>query len=179
MSFLPHMRRSHLCTAFAACTLALALAFAVPVGAEIDPTTGDFSYSGGGGIDSILGQIAVYLITLNRQEGRAYISREVEEGIGGYQLRFFDNGNKLVDPEDWLSAFDSTGLYDYYDTNSGDPGRRVVDAYYGTVTYVGTSATSHRGQICATGEVEGEPCCCTDFDCPLGQACSANTCVDL
>ena len=59
MPFSPHMRRSHLCTALAACTLALALAFAVPVGAEIDPATGDFSYSGGGGIDSILGQIAL------------------------------------------------------------------------------------------------------------------------
>ena len=45
----------------------------------------------------------------------------------------------------WSHTFDQPGLYEYYDTNTGDPGRRIVDAYYGTVTFVGVSPTTQRG----------------------------------
>jgi len=39
----------------------------------------------------------------------------------------------------WRYTFDEPGVYDWVDTNAGEPGRKVVDAYYGTVSYVGTS----------------------------------------
>ena len=71
--------------------------------ADVDPDSGSFSYSGFGGIDDTLGQIALYLLDSNRREGTTYISREVEVGIVGFQLRYFDNGNQLVDKGDWFS----------------------------------------------------------------------------
>ena len=76
----------------------------------------------------------------------------------------------------WSHTFENTGFYEYYDTNSGDPGTRIVDAYYGTVTYVGVSETTHRGAVCVQGDDEA-PCCCTDFDCGLGEACVTNICT--
>ena len=75
---------------------------------------------------------------------------------------------------DWAHTFEGAGFFEYYDTNSGDPGRRVVDSYYGTVTYVGTSDTAHRGAVCVPG---GEvACCCTALDCGVGQDCVTNVC---
>jgi plastocyanin len=76
----------------------------------------------------------------------------------------------------WRHTFPEPGFYDYYDTNTGDPGRKVIDAYYGTVTYVGTSGDVMRGAICVPSDTT--PCCCTTFDCDIGQTCAANTCTD-
>jgi plastocyanin len=79
----------------------------------------------------------------------------------------------------WAHTFEAPGWFEYYDTNTGDPGRRVVDAYYGTVTYVGVSETTERGAVCVRdpGPTLGD-CCCTDFDCDApGEACVANICT--
>ncbi len=84
-----------------ACLLAL---FAAPSGSRVDEATGDFTYTGWGGIDDTLGQIALYLIHRNRMDGSAFVSPEIEEGIVGYQLRFFDNGNRTIDRGDWMSV---------------------------------------------------------------------------
>jgi plastocyanin len=75
----------------------------------------------------------------------------------------------------WAHTFSDAGFFAYYDTNSGDPGRRVVDAYYGTVTYVGVSETTHLGAVCVPGGDVN--CCCTNLDCGSGESCSANSCV--
>ena len=72
--------------------------------AEIDPETGQFTYSVQDGIDVNLGQIALYLQRKDQRDGTAYASGDIESGIVGYQLRYFDNGNRVVDLGDWLSV---------------------------------------------------------------------------
>ena len=72
--------------------------------AQVDPEDGTFIYSGEEGMDSVLGQIALFLMDQNRQEGNTFISQDIKQGIVGYQLRYFDNGNRLVDIGDWLSV---------------------------------------------------------------------------
>ena len=104
MSSTMHTFQARFCLILSLCVFALIPPSAAPLSADLDPKTGKFSYSGGGGIDPALGQVALYLIALNRQEGRTFISHDVEEGVGGYQLRFFDNGNQLPDAEDWFSV---------------------------------------------------------------------------
>jgi plastocyanin len=78
----------------------------------------------------------------------------------------------------WSHSFPDIGYYEYYDTNSGDPGRKIVDAYYGTVTYVGTSATTNRGAICVRDPAAPRlgACCCSALDCDVGQSCTLNVC---
>ena len=62
-----------------------------------------FTYSKKEGVDETLWGIALYLIDRNRKEGDIYTSKEVEQGILGYRIRYFDNGNKIIDKGDWLS----------------------------------------------------------------------------
>ena len=78
---------------------------ASPVVCELDPESGRFYFRDNNPFpDDTLGRIALYLINQNRQEGNAYVSQPVGEGIVSYQLRFFDNGKqKLVDDEDLMS----------------------------------------------------------------------------
>jgi len=76
----------------------------------------------------------------------------------------------------WSHTFRSASLFEYYDTNSGDPGRKVVDAYYGTVTYVGVSESTHRGKVCVQDSDGEGACCCTSLDCDAGLACNVNIC---
>ena len=81
---------------------------------------------------------------------------------------------------EWTHTFSTRGWFPYFDTNSGDPGRPVVDAYYGTVTYVGASDEAHRGAICVRrdGDRAEGSCCCTDLDCEIGLVCDGtNTCT--
>jgi hypothetical protein len=78
----------------------------VPVGqvcADID-STNTFTYSSLGDVDRSLGLIALYLKQQNRRDGTTYVSREIESGIIGYQLRYFDDGNGNVDSADWFSV---------------------------------------------------------------------------
>ena len=84
--------------------LAFLALFALPIHADLNPETGAFTYSGQGDIDMILGQISLYLLENNRRDGIAYVSRDIEDGIVGYQLRYFDNGNRVVDQGDWFSV---------------------------------------------------------------------------
>lgn len=72
--------------------------------ADIDPETGTFTYSAQDGIEGTLGQIALYLQRIDFRDGTAYASNDIESGIVGYQLRYFDNGNRVVDLGDWLSV---------------------------------------------------------------------------
>jgi hypothetical protein len=74
----------------------------------------------------------------------------------------------------WRFTFTEPGVYDWIDTNQGEPGRKVVDAYYGTVTFVGTDPDAPTGTICVqrpdgTG-CEGV-CCASDADCKGGTKC--------
>lgn len=85
-----------------------------------------------------------------------------------------------VDPEDgdaysyWRYTFVQPGVYDWIDTHSSEPGRKVVDVYYGTVTFVGIDPDSPFGTICVPDE-DGTGCdsvCCgDDSDCSSGQRC--------
>ncbi len=91
----------------------------------------------------------------------------------------------------WRYAFPEPGVYEYYDTNMGEPGRKVVDSYYGTVSYVGES-TAPRAVVCvdAPGCVaspeclngtapEGTTCCaCVGVCCTTDAECTGdNTCL--
>ena len=96
----------------------------------------------------------------------------------------------------WRYAFAQPGVYEYFDTNMGTPGREVVDSYYGTVIYVGES-NAPRAVVCvdtagcsATREClagtapEGTGCCAcpsvcceTDVNCASGQTCLRGRCV--
>ena len=87
---------------FLGCVLTLT-AFPPKANGGWDAAKDAFSYSPGGNIDETLGQIALYLLDRNRQEGSTFISTEVEKGIVGYQLRYYDNGDKIVDADDWFS----------------------------------------------------------------------------
>ncbi|MDH5672163.1 MAG: hypothetical protein OEZ06_08440 [Myxococcales bacterium] len=74
----------------------------------------------------------------------------------------------------WRHTFEIPGVYDYIDTNAGEPGRKVVDPYYGTVTFVGIDPNTPFGTICVEDEA-GEGClgvcCADDSDCESGQVC--------
>ena len=67
-------------------------------------STNTFTYSSYGDVDGSLGLIALYLKQQNRRDGATFVSKEVESGIVGYQLRYYDDGNGNVDPEDWFSV---------------------------------------------------------------------------
>lgn len=74
----------------------------------------------------------------------------------------------------WRYTFEVPGTYDWFDTNSGEPGRKVVDPYYGTVTFVGIDPSSPFGTICVLDETGGGcdgVCCVSDTDCPAGLRC--------
>lgn len=85
----------------------------------------------------------------------------------------------------WRHTFATPGVYEYYDTNSGDPGKKVVDPYYGTVTYVGLPANLDTGIVCvkAPGSRQCHGICCTgnavddgtffEDECPSAQCCDA------
>ena len=74
----------------------------------------------------------------------------------------------------WRYRFDVPGVYDWIDTHSTAPGRKVVDPYYGTVTFVGIDPSSPFGTVCVAGE-DGSGCegiCCADeSDCLGGLQC--------
>lgn len=97
----------------------------------------------------------------------------------------------------WRYAFPKPGVYEYFDTNMGEPGRKLVDSYYGTVTYIGESSAP-KGVVCvdapnctaspeclAGTAPEGTVCCScpgvcctTDAECTLGNTCLRGRCVD-
>jgi hypothetical protein len=75
----------------------------------------------------------------------------------------------------WRHTFELPGVYDWLDTNQGSPGRKVVDPYYGTETFIGIDPDSPLGTICVRQDdgtgCEGV-CCTTDADCPGGNSCT-------
>ena len=95
----------------------------------------------------------------------------------------------------WRYTFPEAGVYEFFDTNMGTPGRPIVDSYYGTVTYVGET-DAPKGVVCVDapgcstdfsclGTGRSEDCCscigvCCDNDeqCGSGMACLRNRCVD-
>ncbi len=97
----------------------------------------------------------------------------------------------------WRHAFSEPGVYEYFDTNMGEPGRKVVDSYYGTVSYIGES-DAPKAVVCvdpplcvATPEClagtapEGTLCCScmgvcceTDAQCTTDKTCLRGRCVD-
>ncbi len=78
-------------------------------------------------------------------------------------------------PTTWRHTFNTLGVFEYYDSTSGDPGRKVVDPYYGTVTFVGLSEDIQTGAICvkSKGGSECDNVCCVKAvgDCPSTQCC--------
>lgn len=68
----------------------------------------------------------------------------------------------------WRHTFTQPGVYDWIDTNQSEPGRKVVDPYYGTVTFIGIDPNSPLGTICVVNE-DGtgceKVCCGQDADC--------------
>jgi hypothetical protein len=68
----------------------------------------------------------------------------------------------------WRHTFEVAGTYDWLDTNQGTPGRKVVDPYYGTETFIGIDPDSPLGTICVPEDdgfgCEGV-CCASDAEC--------------
>jgi hypothetical protein len=98
---------SFVCSNSKGITLAFLILFQgiAPIDADIDPESGRFNYSDDlGDIDLALGQIALYLQEQDLRDGSAYVSSDIKSGIVGYQLRYFDDGNRLVDSKDWFSV---------------------------------------------------------------------------
>lgn len=88
------------------------------------------------------------------------------------------------DPSDsdticWRHTFESAGCFTYFDTNSGNPGRPVVDDYYGTVEYVGSSGDAETGLVCVETDEHScrGVCCNANFDCDDGYVCRERRCV--
>lgn len=97
----------------------------------------------------------------------------------------------------WRYAFPKPGVYEYFDTNMGEPGRKVVDSYYGTVSYIGES-NAPRAVVCvdapdcvasaeclAGNAPEGTVCCAcmgvcctTEAHCTSDKTCLRGRCVD-
>lgn len=97
----------------------------------------------------------------------------------------------------WRYAFPQPGVYEYFDTNMGEPGRKVVDSYYGTVSYIGESdapkavvcvdppscvasaaclnGTAPAGTLCCTCL---SVCCTTSDNCTSDKTCLRGRCVD-
>lgn len=74
----------------------------------------------------------------------------------------------------WRVTFEKAGVYDWMDTNQGAPGRKVVDDYYGTVTFVGLDPNTPLATICVddgTGVCAGV-CCSSDADCVGTNRCT-------
>ncbi|MBI5610939.1 MAG: hypothetical protein HY902_18855 [Deltaproteobacteria bacterium] len=84
----------------------------------------------------------------------------------------------------WRHTFQKPGVYEYYDSHSGDPGQKVVDPYYGTVTWVGVNPNLHTGLICVQtpGSSQCLGICCVknnDGSAVLSQGeCTQNQCCD-
>lgn len=76
----------------------------------------------------------------------------------------------------WRHTFTSPGVYEYYDTNQGDPGRKVVDPYYGTVTFVGVSDAVRTGVVCVE---EPGSSACDGVCCIKASDCHPSDCCDL
>lgn len=75
----------------------------------------------------------------------------------------------------WRYTFETPGVYDWIDTNQGAPGRKVVDAYYGTETFIGVDPDTPLSTICVVGDdpaVCANVCCETDADCAGGTTCT-------
>lgn len=74
----------------------------------------------------------------------------------------------------WRYTFELPGVYDWIDTQAGEAGRKVVDPYYGTVTFVGLDPNTPIGTVCVP-ERDGTGCeavcCADDGDCASGQRC--------
>lgn len=74
----------------------------------------------------------------------------------------------------WRYTFEVPGVYDFIDSQSGEPGRKIVDPYYGTVTFVGIDPSSPFGTVCVrdeNGDGCDAVCCSADGDCESGQRC--------
>ncbi len=74
----------------------------------------------------------------------------------------------------WRFTFDRPGVYDWLDTNQSTPGRKVVDPYYGTETFIGFDPSSPFGTICVPDDsgagCEGV-CCANDGECSGNTRC--------
>lgn len=74
----------------------------------------------------------------------------------------------------WRYTFETPGVYDWLDTNQGEPGRKVVDPYYGTETFIGIDPNSPLGTLCVIGDDEAAcdgVCCTDDGDCQGNTRC--------
>ncbi len=77
----------------------------------------------------------------------------------------------------WRHTFTQRGVYEYYDSQRAQPGQKVVDPYYGTVTWVGVSADLNTGVVCVEEPGSGQcdwVCCTKAADCPTSQCCEPN-----
>jgi hypothetical protein len=97
----------------------------------------------------------------------------------------------------WRYAFPEPGVYEYFDTNMGEPGRKVVDSYYGTVSYIGESDAPKAvvcvdapncvaSAACLAGNAPAGTVCCScpgvcctlDTNCTADKTCLRGRCVD-
>lgn len=70
----------------------------------------------------------------------------------------------------WRYTFGKPGVYEFFDTNMGEPGRKIVDSYYGTETFVGES-DAPKGVVCVDA-----PGCVASLECLAGNAPAGTVC---
>jgi plastocyanin len=84
----------------------------------------------------------------------------------------------------WRHTFARPGVFEYYDTHRGEPGQKVVDPYYGTVTWVGVNPNLETGIVCVQEPGSGQclGICCVknnDGSAVLSQGeCTQSQCCD-
>jgi hypothetical protein len=80
----------------------------------------------------------------------------------------------------WTHRFTSPGIFNFVNSAVGIPGRKVVDDYYGTVTFVPVAGSGGfpTGTICV--HAEGEAAACDGVCCPRSDVeCRGRTeCID-
>jgi hypothetical protein len=107
-------------------------------------------------VSSIAGPVALYSPNLRRPYN--FVPQTEELGAHSY----------------WRFRFETPGVYDWIDTNQGQPGRRVIDPYYGTETFIGIDPNTPIATICVQ-RPDGTGCenvCCTgDEQCRSGNQC--------
>ena len=83
----------------------------------------------------------------------------------------------------WRHTFAVAGCFEYFDSNSGAPGRAARDPYYGTIKFVGSGGDVTRGVVCVSPSLRCPGVCCFGpSDCPSTEQhpldCVHQRCVD-
>ena len=109
--------------------------------------------------------------------------KEQVAGVEGGSGELYSPNLQAPAPTAWRHRFGRAGVFTYVNSAVGIPGRKVVDDYYGTVTFVPISGTGGfpTGRVCvheagATAGCDGVCCPRGDRDCTGRTECLQQQC---